>query len=192
MVSGSLNSDLHYWAVDQQKPLRTFMGHTLWVRSLSTTLDGRIMLSGSQDKTARLWDIVRGSCLHIFLEHDYAVLAVCLSSDGRWAASAGGEVIRFWELDWDFQAQDAADWHDDAQPYLETFLALHTPYPREFSADQSLTEHEIRQFLTRSGEPQWTEEDFQRLLQQLQVVGYGWLRPSGVRSMLEEMAKQRG
>jgi len=35
--------------------------------------------------------------------------------------------------------------------------------------------------------PEWTEEDFQKLLTELQHRGYGWLRPEGVRHQLEKM-----
>jgi ATP-dependent Clp protease protease subunit len=74
---------------------------------------------------------------------------------------------------------------------LETFLALHTPYAAELSPNQEPTEQEIRMALTRRGTPTWNEEDFQGLIHQLQRVGYGWLRPEGVRKQLHLMASER-
>ena len=41
--------------------------------------------------------------------------------------------------------------------------------------------------ISRIGKPQWSGEDFDGLIQQLQYSGYGWLKPEGVRRELEKM-----
>jgi WD40 repeat protein len=38
-------------------------GHTSWVRSVAWSPDGRILASGSQDETIKLWDVKTGECL---------------------------------------------------------------------------------------------------------------------------------
>ena len=53
--------------------------------------DGRCALSGSWDKTLRLWDIATGKCLRVLEGHANTVRAVCISPDGRYGLS-GGEV----------------------------------------------------------------------------------------------------
>ncbi|MDB9313231.1 hypothetical protein PN462_08980 [Spirulina sp. CS-785/01] len=52
-------------------------------------------------------------------------------------------------------------------------------------------EENVRLALTRHGQPQWTEEDFQNLMKQLGEAGYGWLSPEGVRAQLEAMNQFR-
>jgi hypothetical protein len=102
------------------------------------------------------------------------VNAVALSADGRWALSGSeDETLRLWELDWDCEFPNAADWNDGAKPYLEIFLTLHCPL--------------CEGGFSRVGKPIWTEEGFQRLLTYMQYHGYGWLRPEGVRRQLERM-----
>ncbi len=49
--------------------LRTFKGHTNWVRAAAVTADGRRALSGSDDRTLRLWDLVTGETLRILEGH---------------------------------------------------------------------------------------------------------------------------
>jgi hypothetical protein len=44
--------------------------------------------------------------------------------------------------------------------------------------------------LTRVGKPAWTEDDFQKLLTEIQCRGCGWLRPEGVRRQLEKMTAE--
>lgn len=49
------------------------------------------------------------------------------------------------------------------------------------------SDHEIRLSLSRFGNPTWTEEDFQQLIQVLGEAGYGWLSAEGIRQKLEQM-----
>lgn len=43
-------------------------GHTQAVRALAA--HGRICVSGSYDTTVRVWDIVKGTCLHVLSGHE--------------------------------------------------------------------------------------------------------------------------
>ncbi len=70
--------------------LRTFDGHTDSVLAIALSIDGRKAVSGSADKTLRVWDITSGKCLHILEGHTNAVTAVALTTDGRIAASVTG------------------------------------------------------------------------------------------------------
>jgi WD40 repeat protein len=162
--------------------------------SICLSLDGRFALSGSEDKTLRLWDVMTGECLHVLEGHLGPVRSVSLSADSRFALSGGGDfgvndyLVRLWQLDWDLEARDPADWDEGARPYLETFLTLHTPYAGTLPQDREPSEEEIALALTRRGRSTWIEQDFQALIKELQYAGYGWLRPEGVHAELERMA----
>jgi WD40 repeat protein len=69
------------------------VGHRNTVRGLAFSPDGRILASGAQDDTTRVWDVATGRAIAI-LNHPLPVLAVAFSPDGRTLASgdAGGRV----------------------------------------------------------------------------------------------------
>jgi hypothetical protein len=80
-------------------PAARFRGHTAPVRCVAFSPDGRLALSGSDDRSVRLWDVAGGAELHRFDGHTDVVAAVTFAPDGRRAASAGGDrTIRLWEV----------------------------------------------------------------------------------------------
>ncbi|KAG2055093.1 WD40 repeat-like protein [Suillus hirtellus] len=73
-------------------PSMTLKGHRGWIRSICYCPDGQQMISGSDDKTVRQWDLkagkeikeARGVC-------EGRVWAVAVSRDGRWNVTGGGD-----------------------------------------------------------------------------------------------------
>ena len=64
---GSLGALL--WDVETEDLLRTFIGHTGYVSSVVFSPDGSRILTGSADKTAKLWDMETGELLQIGRAH---------------------------------------------------------------------------------------------------------------------------
>ena len=61
--------------------LREFLGHTKSVDGLEVTADGRHLVSGSYDKTARLWGVESGDPLQTYGEAEITVADIALSPD---------------------------------------------------------------------------------------------------------------
>ena len=81
------------------RPSHILEGHTHWVLSVYIGTDNRSALSGGEDKTLRLWDLITGTCLRSFVGHTGPVYSVCLSADGRFALSGSGDrTIRLWDV----------------------------------------------------------------------------------------------
>ena len=69
-------------------------GHTSTIRGLAFTPDGRQLVSGSQDKTIRVWDADTGKSVRIIRGEVApgswgAIYNIALSPDGRWLAVGG-------------------------------------------------------------------------------------------------------
>jgi hypothetical protein len=219
-LSGSGDNTLKLWDIDTGECLRTFEGHTYEVESVTFSPDGKLALSGGdcEDDSLKLWDIDTGECLRTFEGHTTVVFC----PDGRFALSGSKDkTLKLWQFDWEYKFPGWADWDDGAEPYLQIFLTLHLEYTEE-DVQKLLTELQYRGYgwlhsegvlkklkMMVDGEPHlsnflkqhtkrkgifrkkisytYTEEDVQKLLTELQYRGYGWLRPEGVRKKLDEM-----
>jgi WD40 repeat protein len=57
------------------------------------------LLSGSEDKTIRLWDLVTGKPMQVFEGHTSEVTGVAFSVDGRKVLSGSADkTARLWAL----------------------------------------------------------------------------------------------
>lgn len=66
---------------------------------LALSEDGRTVVSGSFDRTARLWDIETGQLLATLPGHTGGVWGVALSGDQRMAASGSVDgAVRLWDI----------------------------------------------------------------------------------------------
>jgi WD40 repeat protein len=91
--------------------VRRFVGHTLGVNSLAISRDGRHVLSGSGDKTLRLWDVATGKEIRRFEGHTDHVISVTLSPDGRRALSTSDwreQWMRLWNVE---SGKELHIWH---------------------------------------------------------------------------------
>ena len=80
--------------------LRTLEGHSNFVTAVSLTPDGRRAVSGSRDKTLRVWDVETGQCLRTLEGHTNWVTAVSLTPDGRRAVSGSWDkTLRVWDVE---------------------------------------------------------------------------------------------
>jgi len=72
-------------------------GHTDYVRSLAFSPDGTSLVSGSDDKTIKLWDVQTGGVVKTFHGHTDWVLSVSISADCTTIASGSEDkTIRLW------------------------------------------------------------------------------------------------
>jgi WD40 repeat protein len=79
--------------------MRTLRGHSDAIYDLSVLPDGCRVISASQDKTLKVWDLNRGVLLHTLTGHSQPISAVVALPDARRALSAAADnTLKVWDL----------------------------------------------------------------------------------------------
>ena len=87
------------WDIAKSRVHNTFQGHTQEIYSLVFSSDGRLIVSGSEDHTTRIWDITDGSSKVFAITDvpnsvDAGVTSVAISSDGHLVAAGSFDTVR--------------------------------------------------------------------------------------------------
>lgn len=81
------------------EPVYNLMGHSHIVNSLVISDDTKYLISGSRDKTVRIWNLATGELIHILKGHEDIVNTVALSPDQEIIASGSADkTIKIWHL----------------------------------------------------------------------------------------------
>lgn len=84
---------------DKQHTGEVFRGHTEYIGAVAVAPNGRRAVSGSGDRTVRVWDVKTRTCVHILKGHTDSVNGVAISLSGRRALSASDDkTVRVWDL----------------------------------------------------------------------------------------------
>jgi DNA-binding beta-propeller fold protein YncE len=78
------------------------MTHDSWVRSVAFSPDGKYVVSGSDDGTARVWEAASGKEI-ARMTHDSWVTSVAFSPDGKYVVSGSRDSTA---RAWAWQAED--------------------------------------------------------------------------------------
>ena len=107
IISADADNILRVWALpvnpppaEAPKPTKEFKGHGGPVNAVDSQLpDGKIILSGSQDGSARVWNYDNGQQARQ-MDHGGPVTAVVIRPDGkRFASSGGNNSARLWNAE---------------------------------------------------------------------------------------------
>src|SRR5579885_2140911 len=76
----------------------SLLGHTYWVTSVCYSPNGQQIVSGSWDKSIRIWDVTNGQLIHTLNGHTHYVTSVCYSPNGQQIVSGSADnSIRIWD-----------------------------------------------------------------------------------------------
>ena len=77
----------------------TLTGHSRYVSAVAFSPDDSLLVTGSWDGTARLWDVASGNEVRTLAHHKMAVISVVFSPDGRLLAVASDDTtVTLWEV----------------------------------------------------------------------------------------------
>lgn len=74
-------------------------GHTASIYSIAISPDNQTLVSGSNDKSIKIWDLANGKLINTLNGHKNAVNSVAISPDGQTLVSGGGDkTLKVWDL----------------------------------------------------------------------------------------------
>ena len=94
-TGSNLTSDLRDTVSGQL--IRSFSGHTDIINCAAFSNDGKLLVTGGNDNTARVWDVASGEPLMLLSGHSAVVNAVAISPDGT-KVLTGSDTIRLWSI----------------------------------------------------------------------------------------------
>lgn len=98
LVTGGADGIVRVFDVASGAERLAIESHADWVTDVCVSPDGKRIATASRDKTAKVFDIETGALLTTHSDHNAPVRAVAFSSDGTMVLSAGGNVIRIWNV----------------------------------------------------------------------------------------------
>ena len=112
LVSGSRDRKVIIWSLNLEspqevddkdflvgKPFKSLTGHNHFVSSLDLTSDSKYLVSGSWDKTARIWDLNTFKTTVILKGHEKDILSVKFTADGRGVLTGSiDKTLRKWDF----------------------------------------------------------------------------------------------
>jgi len=86
IISASRDRTIKVWDVSRGFCVKTFTGHSEWVRCIVPSDDGRLLASGSKDQTARIWDATSGETKMELRGHEHDIEAVAFAPPAAYPA----------------------------------------------------------------------------------------------------------
>jgi len=91
----------HDEALSPAKKVFVQLGDSHEVKAVAFSPDGKLALSGSSDKTLKLWEVSSGRVVRTFKGHSDSLRAVVFSPDGQLALSGSDDnTLKLWEVYW--------------------------------------------------------------------------------------------
>jgi len=100
------------WSLEDGTMVREFKGHENYVTSVCLIREKKYrdedqtwwtleyLITGSDDKTARMWSLETGNCLHVFKGHENYVTSVCTTLNGKYLITGSSDKTAImWSLE---------------------------------------------------------------------------------------------
>ena len=111
-------NNIHIYDAGTYKEVMVLAGHTDSVLAIAFSPNGKLLVSGSSDKTVRLWEADTGKLRRTREEHTAPVSTVVFSVNGKkfWSGSSEDDTIRSW------YPRDGGRWSSETSPRRDVDL----------------------------------------------------------------------
>ena len=98
LLSIPRGNNIEVWNLEIGRRVARLAGHDAPIRTLVHGLEGRLLLSASEDGTARLWDMAQQRVLRVLDDHPGPVTAATLDPDLRLLLTTSGPYLSVWRV----------------------------------------------------------------------------------------------
>jgi WD40 repeat protein len=100
LIASAGHDLVHLWDAATGKEKAVLRGHANYVVAVAFSANGRLLASGSYDKTVRVWDVAGRRELQVLRGHTGTTNAVAFSPIGEQLVSGSADkTLRLWDLD---------------------------------------------------------------------------------------------
>jgi WD40 repeat protein len=89
---------IEIWTLEHRRRVARLYGHEAPIRTLVHGLDGRLLLSASDDGTARMWDMAQQRALRVLDDHPGPVSAATFDENLRLLLTTSGPYLSIWRV----------------------------------------------------------------------------------------------
>lgn len=98
-ISGLNNGTVILWNAFGQE-IRRYVGHTDDIFALAFSPNGQFLMSGSGDRSARLWDVRTGQVLQVYQGHEAAVTGLAFNPQAtQFLTISADNTMRLWDVE---------------------------------------------------------------------------------------------
>ena len=94
-----ISSTINILDINKDEEQIVLEGHTDFITAVESSDDGRIVVSGSDDKSVRVWDVEEKRQISVLLGHTNKITSIAITSDKNTVISASEDrTIRVWNV----------------------------------------------------------------------------------------------
>jgi WD40 repeat protein len=98
VLTAAKDHTIRWWDVSSGREVRRIPINSGDTNDYFFSLDGKYLLTGEEENRARLWNVTTGEEVQAFSVEDSGVELVALSPNGKVAAGATYDEVKFWDV----------------------------------------------------------------------------------------------
>ena len=103
LLNSTLVGELFFYLNDESlsincgKLIRSFNQHTLFVKSIQVDEKNKKLMSASEDKTIKIWDLETGECFQTLEDHNASVTSILIIPNNKFISGSEDKTIKIWD-----------------------------------------------------------------------------------------------